>query len=74
MTNKNDEILQIARERLDESATADYENRIEAEDDLRFLTGDQWPEEEKRARTAEGKPCLVINGLSQFVRDLQSGL
>lgn len=69
-TDDNADFLRIARERMDEAETADEENRERAENDLTFLTGDQWPEEIRRAREAEEKPCLTINGLPQFVRQV----
>lgn len=66
----NADFLRIARERLDEAETADQENRNRAENDLIFLTGEQWPEEVRAAREKDGKPCLTINGLPQFVRQV----
>lgn len=71
MKTKDDaDFLRIARERLDEAERADQENRERAENDLIFLTGEQWPEEVRSAREKEGKPCLTINGLPQFVRQV----
>ena len=67
--NKSD-IIAIARKRIDEAASSDVENRDRAQDDLRYLIGDQWPEEVRTEREAEGKPCLTINRLPQFVRQV----
>lgn len=64
----DEKIIALARRRMDDAASADALNREEAQDDLRFLIGDQWPEEVRAQRELEGKPCLTFNGLSQFVR------
>ncbi len=63
-------ILQLARRRMDEAASSDLDNRDRAQDDLRYLIGDQWPEEVRTEREGEGKPCLTINRLPQFVRQV----
>lgn len=67
---KKDEIIRLARKRISEAYSADLENRDRAADDLRMVTGDHWPEEVRREREAEGKPCLTFNGLAQFVRQV----
>jgi hypothetical protein len=59
------EFLKEARERFQEGVDFDRENRIEAEQDLKFFAGEQWDPEDVKARA--GKPCLTINGLPQFV-------
>lgn len=68
--SENAELLTLARDRLDEAASVDRKNREEAEDDMRFLSGEQWPDDIRAEREAEFKPCLTINGLSQFVRQV----
>lgn len=60
--------MALARRRMDDAATADRLNREAGQDDIRFLTGDQWPDDVRQQREREGKSCLTINGLSQFVR------
>jgi hypothetical protein len=67
---KKDDIIAIARKRMDEAAASDIDNRDRAQDDLRYLIGDQWPEEARTEREGEGKPCLTINRLPQFVRQV----
>lgn len=62
------EIIETARRRMDDAASADRENREQGQDDLKHLTGDQWPDEARQARERAGKPCLTFNGLSQFAR------
>lgn len=64
----DDEIIALARRRMDDAASADQSNRDEAKDDLRFLIGDQWPADLRQERDLAKKPCLTFNGLPQFVR------
>lgn len=66
----NDAIIRLARERMDEAYTAEQPHRERAEDDLRNVIGDQWPEDERLAREADGRPCLTINILAQNVRQV----
>jgi len=63
-------ILELARTRLAEAVTADEDNRTEALSDLEHLAGIQWDEAVKEAREAENRPCLTINRLPQFVRQV----
>ncbi len=67
---KNDDIIKLARTRMDEAIRADEENRLEDLDDLQKLVGKQWPENIRREREADSKPCLTINRLPQFVRQV----
>lgn len=67
---KKEDIIAIARKRMDEAASSDIDNRDRAQDDMRHLIGDQWPEEVRTEREADGKPCLTINRLPQFVRQV----
>jgi hypothetical protein len=59
--------LKEARERFTEAETYDRDNRDAGWDDLDFLTGDQWDDTVRQAREAQGRPCLSINSLPQFV-------
>lgn len=67
--NKQD-ILKTARRRMDEAITADRDNREADMDDLEKLVGIQWPDEIRAEREAENKPCLTMNRLPQFVRQV----
>lgn len=69
----HEKLLSTARERFQQAAEADRDNAKHALDDLRFLTntGDgQWPESIRRDRESAGKPCITINRLPQYVRQV----
>lgn len=65
-----DKIVSSAKRRLPECIEADRENREEALNDLENLAGWQWPENTRTEREAEGRPCLTINRLPQFLRQV----
>lgn len=67
---KNDDIIKMARKRLAEAKDADHENREEALEDLEYIAGFHWDEEEREAREDAGRPCITINRLPQFVRQV----
>lgn len=67
----DEQILAEARDRFEQSSSADGQNRLNALDDIRFLWNDenyQWPAEAQKVR--EGRPMLVENRLPQFVRQV----
>lgn len=63
-----------ARECIEESYSFDKTNREDAASDLSFLAGNQWPDQVKREREAEGRPMLTINRLPQFVRQITNDI
>jgi hypothetical protein len=66
-----DDILKEAREAFELAADHEAENRREALDDLRFARlGEQWPEQVRRDRELDGRPCLTINKLPAFIRQV----
>jgi hypothetical protein len=68
---KDDDLLSEAREAFDEAVQAESDNRAEALDDLRFARlSEQWPESVRKQRELEGRPCLTINRLPSFIRQV----
>ena len=67
---KQEDIIAAALARMSEAVDADRENREEALHDLESLSGHQWPDDIRQSREAEGRPCLTINRLPQFVRQV----
>ena len=49
---------------------ADTNNRAEALEDLKFAAGDQWPVEIQNSRNLEARPCLTINKIDAYVRQV----
>jgi hypothetical protein len=49
-------------------------NRQEALEDLRFSAGDQWPVEIQNSRTLESRPCLTINKIDAYVRQVVNNI
>tara|TARA_R110002153_G_C13332570_1_gene498445 strand:+ start:9398 stop:11494 length:2097 start_codon:yes stop_codon:yes gene_type:complete len=65
--NSNEALLATARERARDGATYWKDNWEWAEDDLKFLSGEQWPPSVKSERELEQRPCLVNNVLPTFI-------
>jgi len=66
-----DDKLKTALELFELVENAESDNRIAALDDLKFARlGEQWPEEMKRKRMLENRPCLTINKMPSFIRQV----
>lgn len=68
--NSNKEILRVARERFQLAVEAESKIRQDALDDLEFRAGHQWPDEVKNERERDARPCLTINRVPQFIRQI----
>lgn len=55
---------------FDAAREADRQNIEDAESDLKFIAGDQWPEAARKEREAAGRPVFTINRLPQFIRQV----
>jgi hypothetical protein len=49
---------------------ADSTNRAEALMDVKFAAGDQWPIEIQNSRNLESRPCLTINKIDAYIRQV----
>jgi Phage P22-like portal protein len=49
---------------------ADNMNRSEALNDIKFAAGEQWPVEIQNSRNLEARPCLTINKIDAYVRQV----
>lgn len=57
--------------RFDDHVERESENRAAALEDIRFARlGEQWPEKVRKDRELEGRPCLTINRLPTFIRQV----
>jgi hypothetical protein len=68
---KDDDIIEEALELFRESDDGSTENRDDALHDINFARlSNQWPDDIKKSREEEGRPCLVINRLPSFIRQV----
>jgi hypothetical protein len=66
-----EDILKEAREAFQDCVDAEAVNRADALDDLRFARlAEQWPDAVRRQRELEARPCLTINRLPAFIRQV----
>lgn len=66
-----DDILKEAQEAFAECEAAERHNREAARDDIRFARlGEQWDAALRAKRAREGRPCLTINKLPPFIRQV----
>ena len=68
--NQKEEILNLARERFKLCEESEQEIRALGLEDLEFRAGNQWPEQIKRERELDARPCLTINKMPQYVRQI----
>lgn len=69
-SEESEDILATARKRFQIAAEAESDFRRDALEDLQFSLGEQWPQEVKNQRYLDQRPCLVINRIPQFVRQI----
>lgn len=62
--------IEEAKQFLKLSADAESTNRQEGMDDLKFSAGDQWPVEIQNSRNLESRPCLTINKIDAYCRQI----
>ena len=62
--------LNKRRKQYGDALDFERENRNSALDDLKFLAGEQWPEKVRLDRQQAGRPCLTLNRMPQFVRQV----
>ncbi len=64
-------VIEEALELFEESQDATDFNRTAAYDDIVFARlSEQWPDKIKKQREEEGRPCLTINRLPAFIRQI----
>lgn len=66
-----DKLIEEAKEVFDLAVEREAENRQDAIDDLRFARlSDQWPDKVRQDREKDGRPCLTINKMTAFIRQV----
>jgi hypothetical protein len=65
------DLLADAKDEFDRIAEIENDNRECYIDDIRFARdADQWPEAIRKERELEGRPCLTINRMTAFIRQV----
>lgn len=64
------DFISAAKERFQVYVTAWSEIRHQANEDQRFWAGQQWDPQIMNDRASTGRPCLVINRLQQFTKQV----
>lgn len=68
--DSSDDVVEAAKKCLTLAEEAESDSRTESEDDVRFSAGEQWPQDVKNERTLDGRPCLTVNRIPQFIRQI----
>lgn len=71
MTDASEDFLSVVREKFERAVGRENDNRERALDDIKFARlGEQWPTAVKKEREEDQRPCLVINRLPSFIRQV----
>lgn len=70
-TSEKDDLLSQGKRAFQRCQDAESDNRLTALSDIRFSQlGEQWPDAIRKQREMEGRPCLTINKLKAFIRQV----
>lgn len=68
---KDEKLLTEAKDRFKLAQDAETDNRNAWLEDVKFAKlGEQWPDKVKRQREIDGRPCLTVNKLPAFLRQV----
>lgn len=62
--------IKLALDRFHLAAEAESQIRKKALEELKFRAGDQWPDQIKNDRVMAMRPCITINQLPKFIRQV----
>jgi len=68
--SQSDGRIEEAKDFLRLCNDSDSNNRAEALDDVKFAAGDQWPVDVQNSRILEARPCLTINKVDAYIRQI----
>ena len=66
--------MELALDRFQYTSKAEFNNRVAMKGDLEFFAGSQWDDNIRNTRKTEQRPCLSVNQLPQFTRQVTNGL
>lgn len=72
MADDYDKRIQEAIDFLKFANDADTMNRQEALEDLKFGAGDQWPVTLQNSRNLESRPCITVNKVDNYCRQVSN--
>lgn len=67
---ERDKFIGLAMSRFKVAAEASVRSREQSLDDLKFITGEQWPDNIKNERGLDNRPCLTINRCPTIIRQV----
>jgi hypothetical protein len=70
ITNPDDKKLSLALDRFRLCEESEHEIREEARIDHEFRLGKQWSDDLRRRRDSQNRPCLTVNQIPQFVKQV----
>jgi hypothetical protein len=68
--SQSEKVLEEALARFKLAETAEQDIRRDALEDMKFAAGDQWDPQVRASRELKRRPCLTINRLPQFIRQV----
>lgn len=74
MADKNEALLQRIRDRYKYASDQWQEARDERTTDLRFILGDPWTEDDRKARREAGRPTISHDELGQYLNAAINGV
>ena len=70
-SSEDGDIVKEAREAFGRCSDAETDNRRAASESIKFgRLGQQWPEKIEKQRADEGRPCLTLNKMPAFIRQV----
>jgi hypothetical protein len=69
--NTVEDMLKEARERTRAGATFWHDIYADSEEDMKFADGNQWPDDVLKERELNGRPCLTINTIPQYLSQIK---
>lgn len=67
---KNEDIVATALKRFKDAEEITRDMRALGDEDIKFIAGEQWPEDIKASRKLEGRPVITINRCPQITRNV----
>lgn len=68
--DENEDLLESIKRNFKIAEEVYSEQREQAREDFQFRAGDQWDDRIKQDRSRQGRPCLTINKIPQFIKQV----